>query len=233
MDLWSQIGRQLRQPAGMPGRVMGEVMRFANRRPNALAIEALEIERTDIILELGFGPGHAIETLATKASGGRIYGVDQSPVMFEQAQARNRAAIRSCRIVLHQCSFDELPLGDASVDKILAVNVIYFWTNAGAVLMEARRVLRPEGVMAIYATDAATMRHWKFAGPDTHQLFTAGELEAFLRCGGFGQDEIEVKRVRAGPGISGLIATVRKRDAEVENLVGHESLAPFHLGGKK
>jgi SAM-dependent methyltransferase len=230
MDLWGEIGRQLGHPAGMPGRVMGGLMLLANRRPNALAIEALEIEANDIILELGFGPGHAIKTMAAMAAGGRIHGVDRSSVMFAQAVARNRTAIRSGRVLLHQCSFDELPLRDASIDKILAVNVIYFWTNAGPILREARRVLRPGGIMTIYATDAATMRHWKFAGPDTHQLFAADELNAFLRDGGFDRDELEVRRVHAGPGVSGLIAIVRKRDSEAEAPVASEFPARLFPG---
>ena len=39
----------------------------------------------------------------------------------------------------------QLPFENASFDKILAVNVIYFWRDAAAVVKEIRRVLRPGG----------------------------------------------------------------------------------------
>lgn len=210
MNFWHQIGRQLGHPTGLAGRMVGNAMRIANRRPNALAINALEIGPRDDILELGFGPGQAIERMVAQAPFGRIYGVDRSAVMLDQARKRNADAIRSGRVYLKQCEFDRIPLSDASVDKILAVNVIYFWNDVAKVLQEVRRVLRPGGLLSIYATDASAMRHWKFAGPDTHRLFDADELIAALRHSGFVHDKIDVVKIRAAPGVPGLIARIEK-----------------------
>ena len=229
MDLWREIGAQLRHPTGLPGSLTGNVMGLVNRKANALAVETLRIKRSDTILELGFGPGHAIKTMAAMAPLGRIWGVDQSPVMIEQARKRNLRTIQSGRVVLHQCGFDALPIADASVDKVLAVNVIYFWKDANAVLQDVRRVLRPRGRVAIYATDAETMRHWRFAGPDTHRLFTADVLGDLLRCGGFGQDTIEIKSVCAGPGVTGLIATACKRETNLGKMGSCDRLAQYSI----
>ena len=211
MNVWHRIGRQLAHPKGYAGRIAGSAMGIANRRANALAIDALRIAPHDDILELGFGPGHAIERLAALAPFGTIYGVDRSAVMLDQARKRNAAAMRCGRIHLKQCEFDSIPLPDSSVDKILAVNVIYFWADAGRILREARRVLRPDGLVSIYATDASAMRHWKFAGPETHRLFDADGLAEALHRGAFDRDRVDVVRIKAGPGVAGLIARIEKR----------------------
>ncbi|MFZ0693040.1 MAG: class I SAM-dependent methyltransferase [Alphaproteobacteria bacterium] len=210
MNFWHHLGRQLGHPTGLAGRMVGNAMRLANRRPNALAIHALEIAPQDEILELGFGPGQAIERMVALAPCGRIYGVDRSAVMLDQARSRNAEAIRSGRVFLKQSDFDQIPLPGASVDKILAVNVIYFWADVAKVVQEVRRVLRPGGLLSIYATDASVMRHWKFAGPETHRLFNGYELAAALRHAGFVRDKIDVIKIRAAPGVPGLIARIKK-----------------------
>jgi SAM-dependent methyltransferase len=211
MNLWHRIGYQLRHPTGLAGAIAGGVMAVANRRPNTLAIAALEIGPRDHILELGFGPGRAIEQMAVLAPFGKIYGIDQSSVMVAQAARRNARAVRSGRVFLRQGKFNRIPLPDDSVDKILAVNVVYFWIDAGTVLREMRRVLRPGGLISLYATDASTMRRWKFAGPDTHRHFEADDLVGVLRHGGFRDDPISIARVQVGLGVRGLIATIKRR----------------------
>jgi ubiquinone/menaquinone biosynthesis C-methylase UbiE len=207
MSPWHSFGHQLRRPRGFVGRLTGVLMRLANAAPNRLAVAALRIEPQDIVLELGFGPGHAIGLLAARATNGFVYGIDQSPIMLEQAQSRNQQAIDAGRVYLYEATFERLPFEDASVDKILAVNVIYFWQDAASVLAEIQRVLRPGGRIVIYATEASSMHRWKFAGPDTHRLFTASELSAILERGGFRADHVTVLVIPIARSIGGLIAT--------------------------
>ena len=208
---WAAFGEQLRHPAGISGRLVGALMRVVNRRPNDLAIEALEIASDDEILELGFGPGQAVRRMAALASRGRVYGIDQSDVMLAQALRTNRRAVDEGRVSLRLGRFEPLSYPDAFVDKILAVNVLYFWTDPTAVLDEAWRVLRHGGIMAIYATDAATMRHWKFAGEDTHRLFGICELAAAFRESRFGADGVEITHLPMAAGVRGLLAVATRR----------------------
>ena len=144
--VWRSIGEQLRHPTGLAGRVAGALMRIANERPNSLAVEALRIEPHDTVLELGFGPGRAIEAIACQAFAGHVYGVDHSSLMHRQASRRNWLAIREGRVTLRRASFDCLPFDQACIDKLLAVNVIYFWDDLVGIAREIRRVLRPGDV---------------------------------------------------------------------------------------
>lgn len=212
MTLWSAIGRQLRHPTGAAGWAAGHLMGFLNARPNALSIAALNLQATDDVLELGCGPGQGVRLMAAQSPRSLIYAIDQSATMIGLARSRNRAAIRSGRVRLYRSRFEELPFPTRSMDKILAVNVAYFWRDAETVLREVRRVLRPGGVLSVYVTDAATMRRWKFADAQTHRLFDRDELACVLRSGGFRDEAIAITNVRLLRGIAGLIATAGLRD---------------------
>ena len=208
--VWKAIGRQLRHPSGLGGRVIGHAMAIANRRPNRMAIDALEIVPGDVVLELGFGPGRAVEQLASLIGDGQVLGIDQSAAMLTLASRHNRRAITRGRVSLRHGTFDALPWPTASVDKILAVNTAYFFGADAVEIQEARRVLRPGGLMALYATDASVMARWKFSGPDTHRTFDRDGLAALLRTGGFDPDDITILPADAGFGITGLLALARK-----------------------
>jgi len=185
-------------------------MAMVNRRPIRLAIDALAIAPSDVVLELGFGPGRGIARLVALACSGHVLGVDHSAVMLAQASRYNRRAIANGRVQLQQARFDPLPWPSESVDKILAANVVYFFRNDGAEIREANRVLRPGGAMAIYATDRSTMASWKFARGDTHRMFDHVDLMSLIQLGGFADDEITIKLPSVGLGIGGLLAVVRK-----------------------
>ena len=205
------IGGQLRHPCGMVGRFIGRAMAVVNREPNRIAIEALRIAPGDTVLELGFGSGRAIRTLTSMVPDGRVLGIDHSEAMLGQAVRYNRCAIRNGRAELKQGRFNALPWGADTIDKILAVNVVYFLRADAAEIREARRVLRPGGLMAIYATEKSAMARWKFASPETHRTFDQNELVAFVVSGGFANDEISVTSLTLAFRIPGLIAVLRKR----------------------
>lgn len=208
---WRAIGRQFRRPEGFGGRIMGHVMEAINRTPNRLTIAALGIAPADVVLEIGYGPGCAIEALAERAPLGRIYGVDPSIEMFTTACRRNRRSIAGGRVILTQGHVGDLWLDAATVDKILGVNVVYFLDEEGGELREARRLLKPGGKLALYATDKSAMQNWKFAGPETHRLFGADDLRLLLDRAGFAADEIAIGEVGVALGLVGLVAVATKR----------------------
>jgi ubiquinone/menaquinone biosynthesis C-methylase UbiE len=185
-------------------------MALVNRQPNRIAIDALKLCPDDRVLELGFGPGRAIRTLNSMVPHGQVLGIDQSATMLAQASRCNRRAIRGGRVQLQRGRFDTLPWGDDTIDKILAVNVVYFFRADAAEIREARRVLRPGGMMAIYATDKSTMERWNFSSPETHSVVNRTDLLALILGGGFSYDDVNVCLVAFPFHIAGLLATARK-----------------------
>ena len=181
-------------------------MSAVNKRPNKLAIEALQVEETDSVLELGVGSGWALEEVSRVARRGQIWGIDQSAEMLAMAGSRLRG-----RATLVRGRFEALPFSSGLFDRLLAVNVAYFFSDDGREFREARRVLRPGGRMVIYASDRATLANWPFAREDTHRSYDMDDLVATIRRGGFTPDEIETMPVSFPLGVSGLLVTAAKQ----------------------
>jgi SAM-dependent methyltransferase len=142
---------QFLRPHGFGGRAAGWVMatRGSNRERNIWAVGLLDVQPHDRVLEIGFGPGIAIQEFARRATNGLVVGVDHSEVMVQQARKRNAAAVRAGRVDLRLGSAEALPEFDAPFDKILAVNSLLFWDDPVARLKELHDRLRPGGQIAI------------------------------------------------------------------------------------
>lgn len=208
--IWERIGHQLAHPQGWGGYAIGQMMRVANRTPIVRAIDALAVAPTHRVLDLGCGPGSSVAMLIRRAHRGQVHGVDHSPAMLRLAARRNRDRITAGRVVLDQARFEALPYADARFDRVLAANVCYFWRDLDAVACELMRVMRPGGRLAIYATDAATMRRWRFAGPDTHRHFDAGEMRRAFAALGVPDARIECRALRLFGGAQGTVMLIDK-----------------------
>ena len=142
---------QFFRPHGFGGRAAGWVMakRGSNRERNVWAVGLLDVQPQDRVLEVGFGPGIAIQEFARRATSGLVVGIDHSEVMLQQAQKRNAAAVSAGRVDLRLGSAESLPAFDAPFDKVLAVNSLFFWDDPVARLKELHDLLRPGGRIAI------------------------------------------------------------------------------------
>ena len=145
------VVRQFENPSGLLGRMAGWIMahRESNRRRNGWAVSLLGIEPHHQVLELGCGPGIALEYAAKRATEGRVVGVDHSELMVKVACRHNAEAIRNGRVeVLHGTAQTALERG-MRFDRVFAVNVIQFWDSPQNTLRALRDVMTPGGTMAI------------------------------------------------------------------------------------
>jgi SAM-dependent methyltransferase len=153
MQWWARHGglAQFHHPTGAVGHVAGWIMgrRSSNVARNRWAVQLLDVQPTDRVIELGCGPGVAIAALATRATGGLVVGVDHSQVMIRQARRRNRAAIQAGRVRLIHTPVERLSIGDGPFNAALAVNTVGMWPDPTARLRELARLLRPGGRIAV------------------------------------------------------------------------------------
>ncbi len=204
MGLWHSLAQQFRQPAGFLGWLAGFLFRL-NRNGIDWTIDQLDIQPTDHVLEIGFGPGLGIQRAASFATQGRVVGVDFSHTMLEQASQRNAAGIDSGLV--------ELCLGDATAllypentfHKVFATNVVYFWQDPLANLRELRRVLKPGGRLALYVIAKEDLLKFKLVTQTgVYQLYTGEDLVRLLTQAGFRQARFVTKAERHRTGICAL-----------------------------
>lgn len=174
---------QFGHPRGAAGNVAGWVMahRPSNRQRNSWVVSLLDVQPTDRVLEIGFGPGLAIAELSRRVgASGHVYGIDHSDVMLRQATRRNAAAIQAGQVTLTLGTVEQLPPAlDGPFDAILAVNSLAFWPAPAERLAELRRRLAPGGRIAI-----ASQPRCPGATADTSRS-AALEIENLLRGAGF------------------------------------------------
>jgi len=187
MTVRTAIVKQFGQPRGLAGVFVGWVMahRSSNVRRNRWVVDQLHLRPSDRVLEVGFGPGIAIEAFARALPSGRVYGIDHSNLMVRQARRRNRKATQSGIAHLTRGSVDNLPTLAAPLDAILAVNSMWFWPEPATRLKELRALLRPGGRIAI-----TSQPRWKGAMADTSRT-AARDTESALDAAGFAQMRVE------------------------------------------
>jgi ubiquinone/menaquinone biosynthesis C-methylase UbiE len=150
MSIVATVYRQFHKPAGFLGRVAGWIManRPSNIERNRWTVDLLNVQPSDHVLEIGFGPGLAIAHAARLAPTGRVVGIDHSALMIEQARRRNRSAIEAGLVDLKLGGLELLPQLGEEFDKVFSVNVLQFLPERAEVLRTIQSVLKPNGLLA-------------------------------------------------------------------------------------
>ena len=143
------VARQSACPSGLLGRVIGHVMARETVTANETALELLDLEPADRLLEIGFGHGATIARAAAAVSRGFVAGVDPSREMCRMAARRNRGVIAAGRVELRQAAVEALPYPDAAFDKVLSVHTVYFWPDLVRPFREIARVLKLGGRLVL------------------------------------------------------------------------------------
>ena len=177
------IARQSACPSGLLGRLIGHVMARETVEANETALELLDLQPADHVLEVGFGHGATVARVAAAVSRGLVAGVDPSPEMCRMATRRNRQAVASETVALRQASVEALPFQDCSFDKMLSVHTLYFWPELSRPFSEIHRVLKPGGRLVVaYRSDPAAKRAFPAR---VYRFREEAEIEDALRASAF------------------------------------------------
>ncbi|HJV92216.1 MAG TPA: malonyl-ACP O-methyltransferase BioC [Azonexus sp.] len=138
------------------------------------------------LLDAGCGTGHALSLLSKRFPEAAPLALDFSPAML------HRVAPPADRLA---GDLEHLPLADGCVDLYWSSLAVQ-WCELPRVLAEARRVLRPNGQLALASLGPDTfheLRH-AFAGVDSYRhtlaFHTPGEIAAMARAAGFAAIEV-------------------------------------------
>jgi ubiquinone/menaquinone biosynthesis C-methylase UbiE len=153
LQLVSMIAPQMRAPGpGLTGFVAEKLMEYGNPPSIRKGIERLHIQESDrVIVELGSGHGIGIREICsiTKST----HHGPRPRVVAVEISDRFRAKLQQLQVALGDGAFElydadakNMPfLADNSVDKMFAMNVVYFLDPLAEYLKEIYRVLKPNG----------------------------------------------------------------------------------------
>jgi ubiquinone/menaquinone biosynthesis C-methylase UbiE len=123
----------------------------SNDEGNRLLIEMARVGPDDTVLDVACGPGLVACPLAEVAR--HVTGIDLTPAMIEQAQARQRAkGLTNLTWLVGDAV--PLPFGDAAFSVVVTRYSFHHFLDPRAVLAEMVRACRPGGRVAV--TDVFT-----------------------------------------------------------------------------
>jgi SAM-dependent methyltransferase len=165
--------------------------RASNRERNRWTVSLLELKPEDRVLEIGFGPGLAIDWASGQVMRGKVVGIDHSEVMWRLASKRNRAAIELGKVELLRQSARHLAELGMSFDKAFTVNCLMFWPDPLETLRDLRQILEPGATLAV------THQSRKSGAAASDVAAAEDEIRELLVAAGF--DRIRVERLPLEP----------------------------------
>lgn len=139
------------------------------------ALAGLLCEARDTI-EVGCGPGIGLGYLARRAR--RVVGGD-----FDEQLVRIARSHYGQRVRLLRLDAQRLPFASASADLVILFEALYYLAQPERFVQEARRVLRPAGLLLISQVNPA----WQGfnSSPYSVRYLTAPQLRELLASAGF------------------------------------------------
>jgi cyclopropane fatty-acyl-phospholipid synthase-like methyltransferase len=119
------------------------LMNYSNAQVSIDIVSRMKLKKTDHVLELGVGNGLAIREIA-KIIGNKIIGVE---ISAEFRRNLLKMKLPKNIVILENDAKDlsnEIP--DGTIDKLLAINVIYFLKPIEEYILEFKRILKKGGI---------------------------------------------------------------------------------------
>lgn len=188
-----EIGNQLSHPKGENGVDIGNRMHENNLSMTLAAIEQLDLLPNQHVLELGHGSAKHLPVFFEKASPLRFTGLDISETMYQEAKSQPSTIElqKNYSIDFQLYNGEKLPLEDASVDRIVTVNTLYFWKNPLQFCNELHRVLNIGGACVICFADKSFMENLPFV-QDQFSLYNEAILQDLVKQSNFQVEHLEI-----------------------------------------
>jgi len=125
---------------------------FFEKKLRKRSLDLLEVNKGDLVLEIGFGTGYnLIELAKLVGDNGKVYGIDLTPEMIEISKKRLKKNNLEKRVKLVQGSATKLPFGGNSFNIVYVSNVLELFSDKDIkkVLKEIKRVLKINGKVCV------------------------------------------------------------------------------------
>ena len=119
------------------------LMNYSNAQVSIDIVNRMNLKTTDHVLELGVGNGLAIKEIA-KISENKIIGIEISAEF--RKKLLNKQLSKNIVILEKDAKDLSVEIPDGSIDKLLAINVIYFLKPIEEYILEFKRILKKGGI---------------------------------------------------------------------------------------
>lgn len=119
-----------------------------NPRSNRLLPSIADLGPSQVVLDIGCGPGAAVRAAAGSVS--RAVGVDRSAPMIDIARRRSRSVPN---VQFAVGGAEGLPFPDRAFDRVWTIHSFHHWHDPALGLAESLRVLRPGGRLLVVESD--------------------------------------------------------------------------------
>ena len=196
---WAEAGR-------------GEEMERDHHRIAEQALDLMDLQPTDNVLEVGCGAGWLLRLVAARVPEGRVVGTDISDEMVRRAR---RASVDLVHVMFVVGGVDGIPWEGNFFTRVISVESAYYWPNPAQGLREIFRVLREGGsawVLINYYRDNPHCHQWGPLIPVPTQLLWAEEWAGLFREAGF--TEVAHRRIPDDTPVPQVYTGKWFRDAE-------------------
>ena len=93
------------------------------------AVELIDVQPNDNVLEIGCGPGYAAELICQRLQTGKLFAIDRSESGVDRTKRRCAPHVESGRLTVRQIDLATLRVPVKRLTKVFAFNVNLFWVR--------------------------------------------------------------------------------------------------------
>jgi trans-aconitate methyltransferase len=93
------------------------------------AVDLMDVQPNDNVLEIGCGPGHGAELICQKLQTGKLFAIDRSESGVDRTKRRCKQHVDSGRLTVRQIDLATLRVPVKRLNKVFAFNVNLFWVR--------------------------------------------------------------------------------------------------------
>lgn len=178
------LGRQLKNPTGEIGLGVADNMNSTNFKIYDFILSQMEINDECKILEIGGGNGRLIPMFFKENTNIIFCAIDFSKDMCNETEKNNEKLIDNNKLNVRCEDSSKMSFEDESFDKVVAINIVYFWEQIEPHLQEIRRVMKTGGLLYIGYRPASSMINLPFA-QEVFEHYESGQLQIMTEKTGF------------------------------------------------
>lgn len=184
-----KIQDHFKKPEGIIGKIVGKTMAWENKTLNEWTLKQFDIHASKEILEVGYGPGYALDMITDSEENVHIDGMDVAKTMQDEASRRLPSEVRKGEVSLFVGDVAECSFPFDHYDVVFSVNNYTLWENKRKGLLNIYSTLVHNGKIVI------TMQPRQEDAKDNQAQIFAKDIHDDLSRAGFRCIDVHYKRM--------------------------------------